>query len=1681
MLEPVLPASSALAENEADLSRLVAATELTDGAMAIGRCSSDGHRLDLFRLCCKRGTLERAEAAKPIAMKGLAVVTAMEWLPMASEQPVLCVGFSNGGLSLFTPRGAVCLSFSLVLKPVMRIRLSPAPANDGDQHQMAKQQRVLVLHEGGALAILPLDTLRGAVLGRKSSIEGDGDPGDFRFQLYELRGREATADVCVVDQVLPFEDVFATRGAAGIVALGSKPFVSLHRLSGETGSSQTLLGAAASAFGTYARSWVSFRATRERTFDPRNAALQQPAGLLKAADIHVQPRCKVEELAVGSKFIDPTRSGELLHPAPLRKNAATLGAACDAFGRVSLFCLETLRCLHLWKGYRDAQVAWLQRPCGKDDHIEDCGSGLGLVVYAPRRGLLELWDVASSVGPRRADAAAVDQDCRLLAGRGHVHLLRKNGRLDRVGWRSVLPRAPASGARSVVSGGAAVDAASSKVSNAPSAKAAQPRRGEGSSRVRSSTPGSDDFGSVGSEAEAGEVEKEAEEEAPVGHTEQATNEQDVLAKLRDHFGVQLSARSDEVEELGDSFVATVTARWRDPLVAARIESLKSPGVIEQAAAVVLRAHLQDNAELVRIWSSVDTKQGKSSDRPGDREDGSSGNDRGGAEDDLVDDVEKAVVEGSGGGRGCAGVVGLRDLPEDTLVRLVLTPTEAASSALSKIIDSLQNRGHPLAQAAGADIPVGGTLERLASEQEQLSLYADLLQLVLLYSRQLSHRVPTPASPCDAALLLQSEHLDASEHTAPAPTSRSPADSVENHDKGGQDWFVDYQAWLTRQLEPDGRAASLPASRGSVDGVIDVLMTYEPPALLDPASMPLPSPSEPRPPVLLPFRDFSSSVVSGLSPCALLDFVFQAVLLSPSGFSLATRAARVLRWQSLSGAPWAATNVQLEHGERRAVVDGYASSAVVKDAVGDCDVTSGAAVETVCAERLLQWLCSLPLAMILQGPPMLGAALRLAFWHRPHLVLGAMGRSPPRLLPWFMVVLDKLASAGAAAVPGTMQGGTGSNRMNNGGEEPGSGEPVAMRLCELWPLLAAQLRLWLRLACATCCSFPRATPEKKLDMLFPVATVHRLLFSWPTVLASHAVAAAVIDDDTTTSSDGQFSAVDRRHRFHQRLCVSGEDSDKDRVEAGGGGAERERLTKLGIGCEPIRVLKDLGNIPEPCLAAVAVPESRSWGAAPPPLGALVGEVIFDRASARSGAAAARAPVLLCRRIPVLDGKTVAATETSHGEVGGQATASCDSHARCSLPLPIAVACNCALLLLWRHLSVDGVNQLCSDTSSLCVALKWIATLPSGLTRKALALLAFKSAFLPRVGTWLASAATAPSKTAHNLELDAAITLLEMAVEAVEARSGDTEQQSDDSDWWDAPTSYEAESSAMDTLSFMPASPWDWSSDLASRAVRSAGGGVGGPRLVRLQTPLRQIWLLLRATQEALIGGLAWDLQQLFPGAISALVRDVQLHTNDVAADQKTDRATEPIVGSDDVSGHECATSQEKGLRLEFLLALNAAGRSGPAASLAADCNLREDFSAVLLRRALLRGRDVEVDELLAALRGNAAWSAVVEDIVLEALLHRVAASLQVLCNDAAAQHAMVLCALDPAVLDRFLDFDVDDLTVQFVVTDVVAALRSCTALAAHPLLKAQVVAFQEPLQIAVSLLRAMSADPLGAER
>ncbi|KAF0044808.1 hypothetical protein F2P81_003966 [Scophthalmus maximus] len=145
-------------------------------------------------------------------------------------------------------------------------------------------------------------------------------------------------------------------------------------------------------------------------------------GFYYAVEGSSQPLLSHVAMAVASKLTsalfnaarfglpDSRRHGESICLSPCN----TLAGVTDDFGRVTLLDLARGIAIRMWKGYRDAQLGWLQVPEERGDREFSPSASLPrrhalfLVIYAPRRGILEVW--AMQQGPR-VGAFTVGKHC----------------------------------------------------------------------------------------------------------------------------------------------------------------------------------------------------------------------------------------------------------------------------------------------------------------------------------------------------------------------------------------------------------------------------------------------------------------------------------------------------------------------------------------------------------------------------------------------------------------------------------------------------------------------------------------------------------------------------------------------------------------------------------------------------------------------------------------------------------------------------------------------------------------------------------------------------------------------------------------------------------------------------------------------------------------------------------------------------------------------------------------------------------------------------------------------------------------------------------------------------------------------------------------------------------------------
>lgn len=86
-----------------------------------------------------------------------------------------------------------------------------------------------------------------------------------------------------------------------------------------------------------------------------------------------------------------------------------LAATTDSFGRVLLIDIFKGIVIRIFKGYRDAQIGWIS--VNDDTSTDTKRYALYLIIYAPRRGLLEVWGCQQGI---RVCAFNVGKNSKLI-------------------------------------------------------------------------------------------------------------------------------------------------------------------------------------------------------------------------------------------------------------------------------------------------------------------------------------------------------------------------------------------------------------------------------------------------------------------------------------------------------------------------------------------------------------------------------------------------------------------------------------------------------------------------------------------------------------------------------------------------------------------------------------------------------------------------------------------------------------------------------------------------------------------------------------------------------------------------------------------------------------------------------------------------------------------------------------------------------------------------------------------------------------------------------------------------------------------------------------------------------------------------------------------------------------------
>ncbi|KAM5204922.1 rab3 GTPase-activating protein non-catalytic subunit isoform 2-T2 [Hipposideros larvatus] len=367
-------------------------------------------------------------------------VTSALCIPLASQKrsstgrpdwTCIVVGFTSGYVRFYTESGVLLLAQLLNEEPVLQLkcRTYEIPRHPGVTEQ---NEELSILYPAAIVTIdgfslfQSLRACRNQVAKAAASGNENIQPPPLAYKKWGLQDIDTIIDHASIGimTLSPFDQMKTASNIGGFnatiknsppamsqyITVGSNPFTGFfYALEGST---QPLLSHVAlavaskltSALFNAASGWLGWKSKHEEEAVSKQKPKVEPA----------------TPLAVRFGLPDSRRHGESICLSPCN----TLAAVTDDFGRVILLDVTRGIAIRMWKGYRDAQIGWIQIVEDLHERVPEkvdfspFGNTQGpsrvaqfLVIYAPRRGILEVW--STQQGPR-VGAFNVGKHCRLL-------------------------------------------------------------------------------------------------------------------------------------------------------------------------------------------------------------------------------------------------------------------------------------------------------------------------------------------------------------------------------------------------------------------------------------------------------------------------------------------------------------------------------------------------------------------------------------------------------------------------------------------------------------------------------------------------------------------------------------------------------------------------------------------------------------------------------------------------------------------------------------------------------------------------------------------------------------------------------------------------------------------------------------------------------------------------------------------------------------------------------------------------------------------------------------------------------------------------------------------------------------------------------------------------------------------
>ncbi|CAK1540482.1 unnamed protein product [Leptosia nina] len=300
------------------------------------------------------------------------------------------VGFVNGTVGFYTNTGHLLLLEKLDDKPVIKLS-----CHTGTYGTMPDDIHVLFCH---CVCVIPGTTLFQTLRNAKAhqakvyaGIQEDSaiDSKNLNIRKWTFSDQESISDAAVVGLELKntYDHLLAasTYGGYGIwyrsvppvntlvSATGQSPYLGFHYAieGGTTPPLQDVARAVANKIKSALPGWLG--------------------GSIEAAAPNTEPLIRAESLIMRNGISDPLRCGTSVIVSPDRR----LAAITDNLGRVSVLDVNKGYLIRLFKGYRDAQCAFIQlfdsdtkKP--QISLVKDIKRAIFLIIYNPKKGLIDI-------------------------------------------------------------------------------------------------------------------------------------------------------------------------------------------------------------------------------------------------------------------------------------------------------------------------------------------------------------------------------------------------------------------------------------------------------------------------------------------------------------------------------------------------------------------------------------------------------------------------------------------------------------------------------------------------------------------------------------------------------------------------------------------------------------------------------------------------------------------------------------------------------------------------------------------------------------------------------------------------------------------------------------------------------------------------------------------------------------------------------------------------------------------------------------------------------------------------------------------------------------------------------------------------------------------------------------------